>query len=63
MPAALDLPPVRKEIRLYEEDVAFLEAYLPRHNVKLTIFIRDLVHAQVKALKTKMGVAQEGAGA
>lgn len=60
MPAPLDRPSVKKDIRLYTEDVAFLEPILrnPKNNTTLNEYVRSLVHNAANAQRKKLGLPE-----
>lgn len=58
MPARLDRPATLKDIRLYDEDLAFLHPILTARNVKLNEFVRDLVHQSCNARRRALGIKE-----
>lgn len=58
MPARLDRPASKRDIRLYDEDVEFLGPYLERHNSNLNEFARELVHRAANAKRRELGLPE-----
>lgn len=60
MPAALDRPSVKKDIRLFTEDVAFLTSLLstPANNTTLNEWVRTLVHNAANRERKKLGLPE-----
>lgn len=56
MPARLDHPASKHDIRLFDDDVAFLSGYLARHNSTLNEFVRDLVHRAANEKRRALGL-------
>lgn len=58
MPAKLPHPTVKTDIRLWKDDVAFLEAYLEtRGSATVTEVTRELVHRYANNIRVKVGLA------
>lgn len=56
MPARLDPPAHKHDIRLFDEDAEFLTGYLARHNSTLNEFVRDLVHRAAVEKRRALGL-------